>query len=272
MSSSREFRLIAIDLDGTLIDHNLTVSPRVKQAIAAAQAQGVTVTLASGRMFAAMVTYAQELNITVPLICYQGGLVRHPVTEETTFHLPVPPELAREVVALARTRGIQVNAFADDRLYVETLTPEAEVYKRIARVEATVVPDLAEFLQDNPSTKLVLVNLDEDKTDRLVEELTAHFGNRLGITKSHAYYTEAIHAEVSKGRALTQLASALDIPLEETMGIGDNLNDLSLVETAGFGVAMADGDPRVKAAADFVTTSYAEDGVAVAIEKHVLRA
>lgn len=270
MSASGGIKLIAIDLDGTLIDHQLTVSPRVKRAIAAAQARGVTVTLASGRMFAAMVPYAQELNISVPLICYQGGLVRHPVTQETTFHLPVPSALAREVVTLARARGIQVNAFADDRLHVECLTPEAEVYMRIARVEATVVPDLVAFLQDNPSTKLVLVNLDEDKTDRLVEELSTHFGSRLGITKSHAYYTEAIHLEVSKGRALKQLAGVLDVSLDQTMGIGDNLNDLSLVETAGFGVAMGNGDPRVKAAADFVTTSFEEDGVAVAIEKHVL--
>lgn len=272
MTPRRDLRLIAIDLDGTLIDHGLTVSPRVKRAIAGAQAQGVTVTLASGRMFAAMVPYAQELNITVPLICYQGGLVRHPVTAETTFHLPVPPALAREVVTLARARGIQVNAFADDRLHVESLTPEAEVYMRIARVEATVVPDLAAFLQDNPSTKLVLVNLDESKTDRLVAELTAHFGERLGITKSHPYYTEAIHPKVNKGRAVTQLADVLGVSLEQVMGIGDNLNDLSLVETAGFGVAMGNGDPRVKAAADFVTTSFEEDGVAVAIEKHVLGA
>ena len=144
-------------------------------------------------MFAAVVPFAQELNITVPLICYQGGLVRHPVTEETTFHLPVPADLAQEVVTLARKRGIQVNAFADDRLHVESLTPEAEVYMRIARVEATIVPDLIAFLQDNPSTKLVLVNLDESKTNSLVEELTDHFGSRLGITKSHPYYTEAIH-------------------------------------------------------------------------------
>lgn len=271
MSLAPEYKLIAIDLDGTLIDHRLTVTPRVKHAIAAAQAQGVTVTLASGRMFRAMVPYARELDIAVPLICYQGGLVRHPVTEETTFHLPVPPDLAREVVALARAREIQVNAFADDRLHVENLTPEAEVYKRIARVEATVVPDLAAFLADNPSTKLVLVNLEESKTDSLVAELSAHFGNRLGITKSHPYYTEAIHPDVSKGRALTQLADELGIPMAQVVGIGDNLNDLSLVETAGFGVAMADGDPRVRAAADFVTTSYEEDGVAVAIEEHVLR-
>ena len=271
MSPRSDYKLIAIDLDGTLIDHRLTVAPRVKQAIAAAQAEGVTVTLASGRMFAAMVPFAQELNITVPLICYQGGLVRHPVTEETTFHLPVPADLAQEVVTLARKRGIQVNAFADDRLHVESLTPEAEVYMRIARVEATVVPDLIAFLPDNPSTKLVLVNLDESKTNRLVEELTDHFGSRLGITKSHPYYTEAIHPDVSKGRALTQLANVLDISLGQTVGIGDNLNDLSLVETAGFGIAMGNGDPRVKAAADFVSATYEEDGVAVAIEKHVLR-
>ena len=270
MSAAREIRLIAIDLDGTLIDERLTIAPRVKRAIAAAQAQGVTVTLASGRMFAAMVPFAQELNITAPLICYQGGLVRHPVSGETTFHLAVPTALAREVVALARARGIQGNAFVDDRLHVETLTPEAEVYKRIANVEATVVPDLADFLQHNPSSKLVLVNLDEAKTDRLVEELSAHFGGRLGITKSHPYYTEAIHPDVNKGRALTQLAETLDVPLAQVMGIGDNLNDLSLVRTAGFGVAMGNGAPRVKAAADFVTASYEEDGVAVAIEQHVL--
>ena len=272
MSAKPGYRLIAIDLDGTLIDHSLTISPRVKRAIAAAQAQGVTVTLASGRMFAAMAPFAQELNITAPLICYQGGLVRHPVSGETTFHLAVPTALALEVVELARARGIQVNAFVDDRLHVETLTPEAEVYMRIANVEATVVPDLAGFLTDNPSSKLVLVNLDEEKTDRLVAELTAHFGDRLGITKSHPYYTEAIHPDVNKGRALTQLADALGVPLAQVMGIGDNLNDLSLVQTAGFGVAMGNGAPRVKAAADFVTATFEEDGVAVAIEEHVLEA
>ena len=173
-------------------------------------------------------------------------------------------------MTLARERRIQVNAFVDDRLHVETLTAEAEAYMRLARVEATVVPDLAAFLQDNPSTKLVLVNLDENKTNRLVEELSAHFGARLGITKSHPYYTEAIHPEVDKGRAVTQLAEVLGVSLEQVMGIGDNLNDLSLVETAGFGVAMGNGDPRVKAAADYVTTSFEDDGVAVAIETHVL--
>ena len=270
MTPRRDVKLIAIDLDGTLIDHSLTVSPRVKRAIAGAQAQGVTVTLASGRMFAAMVPFARELNIEAPLICYQGGLVRHPVTAETIFHLAVPTAMAQETVTLARERRIQVNAFVDDRLHVETLTPEAEAYMRLARVEATVVPDLAAFLQDNPSTKLVLVNLDENKTNRLVAELSDHFGERLGITKSHPYYTEAIHPEVNKGRAVTQLAEVLGVSLKQVMGIGDNLNDLSLVETAGFGVAMGNGDPRVKAAADFVTTSFEEDGVAVAIEKHVL--
>jgi hypothetical protein len=272
MSTKRKFKLIAIDLDGTLIDDRLTVAPRVKEALAAAQAQGVTVTLASGRMFKAMKPFAQELNIKAPLICYQGGLVRHPLTEETTFHLAVPVQLAQEAVSLARELGIQINAFIDDRLHVETMTAEAEAYMRLARVEATVVDDLVEFLQDNPSTKLVFVNLDENKTDRLVEELTAHFEGRLGITKSHAYYTEAIHPDVSKGRALTQLAEALGVSLDEVMGIGDNLNDLSLVQTAGFGVAMGNGAPRVKAAADFVSATFEEDGVAVAIEKYVLRA
>ena len=272
MSPKRDYRLIAIDLDGTLIDDQLTISPRVKQALAAAQAHGITVTLASGRMFRAMVPFAQELNIQAPLVCYQGGLVRHPVTEETIFHLPVPAALAQEVVTLARAGGIQVNAFIDDRLHVERLSPEAEVYMRIAQVEATEVPDLLDFLNDNPSTKLVLVNLDEDKTNRLVETMTAHFGSRLGITKSHRYYTEAIHADVSKGRALKQLAGVMGVSMEQVVGIGDNLNDLSLVETAGFGVAMGDGDPRVKAAADFVTATYEEDGVAVAIEEHVLPA
>ena len=96
MTPRRDVKLIAIDLDGTLIDHSLTVSPRVKRAIAAAQARDVTVTLASGRMFAAMVPFARELNIEAPLICYQGGLVRHAVTAETIFHLAVPTAMAQE--------------------------------------------------------------------------------------------------------------------------------------------------------------------------------
>ncbi len=264
------YRLVAIDLDGTLIDRRLTIAPRVQEAIRAVQERGVTVTLASGRMFAATLPFAQQLKITAPLICYQGALVRHPVTGETFFHVPVPQDLAMEVAALAKAKGVQVNAFVDDRLYIERLTPEAQSYIDLARVEPHFVSDLIALLASNPPTKLVLVNLDEGKTDGLLAELSAHFARRLAITKSYPFYTEVIHPDVSKGRALAQLARQLGIPQKEVLAIGDNLNDLSLVEYAGLGVAMGNAAPQVKAAADYVTATLEEDGVAQALELFIL--
>jgi Cof subfamily protein (haloacid dehalogenase superfamily) len=118
-------------------------------------------------------------------------------------------------------------------------------------------------------TKLVIVSTAE-QTDANVAHFRERFGSRLNVTKSYPLFTEIIHPDVSKGRALARLAEQLGIAREEVVAIGDNLNDLDMIEYAGLGIAMGNGAAAVKAAAGWVCPTQAEDGVAVAIEQRVL--
>src|SRR6478672_9487270 len=124
-------RLIAIDLDGTLVGDDLVISPANRAAIAAAQAQGVRVTLATGRMFRSTVPFARDLDITTPLICYQGALIRDPVSGATVFHQALPLAVALDVIGALRAEGLYPNAYLNDNLYVAEINPGTDYYARL---------------------------------------------------------------------------------------------------------------------------------------------
>ncbi len=149
-----------------------------------------------------------------------------PSDDHTMFHLPLPLDVAREVIAYARGRDVHVNVYLEDNLYMAEDTEPGRTYARIAGVDVHVVGDLHTFLT-KPPTKLVLVS-DERTTTAMVEELAKRVGRRAHITRSYPLFCEAIHPEVSKGRALTELAARLGIPNEQVMAIGDNWNDLEI--------------------------------------------
>ena len=132
----------------------------------------------------------------------------------------------------------------------------------------TVVNDLTHWLAED-LLKLVIIT-DESTTIKIVKELTEKLGSQLNVTRSYPIFAETISPIASKGRALKKLAAHLGIQIDRVMGIGDNLNDLDLVEVAGFGVAMGNGAPEVKAQADYVTDDADNDGVATALEQLIL--
>ena len=265
MPDATSIRIIAMDLDGTLVKGDLGITPRVRGAIAAARAAGIEITIATGRMFQSARRFAADLQVTLPIICYQGSLVRDPVTGVTHQHDVLPAAPAQAAVEFARRRGLHVNAYIDDELYMEADTPEGRFYAASSNVPITFVDDLAVAVTAG-STKLVFV-MDEDRVLDAVAEMDGRFGPTVQATRSHPRFAEIVRRDVNKGRALSRVATVANVPLEQTMGIGDNLNDLELVRAAGIGVAMSDGDPRVLAAADWITGSYEDDGVAQAIER-----
>lgn len=265
------YKLLALDLDGTLITDNLVITEGAKQAIAQAVERGVVVTLATGRMFRSALLFAQELNLDASLICYQGAMVRHCRTGETVFHQPVPFDLARQFIELTQAHRLHVNAYVDDHIYVAEMNDEARYYSNLARVPAEAVGNLLNFI-DRPEmapTKLVIVT-DEAKTLGVLHEFQAAFGDALYVTRSHARFTEAVHPQCSKGAALQALARSLDIPMEKVIAIGDNLNDLPLLEAAGLSIAVANASPIVKEKADFVTQGAVAEGVVEAINRFIL--
>lgn len=261
--------LIATDLDGTLFDHRLTIRPRVRAALAAAQAAGHALTLATGRMYRATAPIAAELGIAQPLICYQGALVRQ--GGQIVQHLTLPLAVAQAAVRFADERGLHLNAYVDDRLFVAQRTPEADYYVSLSpEAEIEEVGDLARFLTHEP-TKLVFIT-EEAALPALLAEAQQRWGQVAQVVRSHARFFELTHPAASKGRALLSLAERLGVPRQRTLAIGDNLNDLSMIEAAGVGVAMGDAPPLLQAAADWVAPPLAQDGLARAIERFVLEA
>ena len=265
MSEAADIRIIAMDLDGTLVKGEQGITPPVRRALDAARAAGIDITIATGRMFRSARRFADDLQVTLPIICYQGSLVRDPVTGVTHQHDVLPTGPAQAAVEFARQRGLHVNAYIDDDLYMEADTPEGRFYAASSNVPITFVDDLAAAVTAG-TTKLVFV-MDEDRVLDAIAAMADRFGPAVQATRSHPRFAEIVRRDVNKGRALARVAAVANVPIEQTMGIGDNLNDLDLVKAAGIGVAMGDGDPRVLSAADWITGSYEDDGVAQAIER-----
>ncbi len=261
------YRLLAIDLDGTLLDGKLEISARDRRALA--QQAGAELVLASGRMFRSSLPYARELGITAPIIAYQGAVVRDPVTREMLFCRELPLAVARDAVEWAQARGLHVNAYADDEVYTARQCPEADLYERISGVPYHVVGPLSRFL-DRDSTKLVMVLLDPSRIPAVLAELQGFLGARATVTRSHENFVEVVSPGVDKGHALAFIAERLGIPPAEVIAIGDNLNDIPMVRYAGLGVAMRHSPPALLEVAKFVTTTPEEGGVATVVERFVL--
>jgi Cof subfamily protein (haloacid dehalogenase superfamily) len=267
-------QLLALDLDGTIFGDDLVISPRTRAAIRAAQDARVIVTIATGRMFRAARLIADDLGIDGPLICYQGALVQHSATGEILYHKTIPLPLAHEIVSATAERGLHLNVYMNDNLYVEKLTPEARFYAQINMdMAVNITGDLHTWLDaqvgDEP-TKLVIVT-DIEQTDATLALFTALYGDRLQVIKSHARFTEFTNKECSKGRALASLAAHYYIPQQNVMAIGDGHNDLDMIAWAGYGVAMATAPQAVLDVARIICPPLSQDGAADTIERYVLR-
>lgn len=262
------YRLVAIDLDDTLLNNDLKISERTQQAIKEAQQQGVQVTLATGRMFRSAAPYAEQLGLNIPLITYQGALVKNSRSGEVLYHRPVPQRLVQPVAERVMSFGYHLQMYYEDRLCMEKLTPEGQAYVDLAGVEVTLVDDL---LQACPEpTKILICNFDETKLDQLAAVLQAGFGQELYITKSKPYYLEVLHPEATKGQALKRVADYFQIPRESVIAIGDSFNDLDMIQFAGLGVVMGNAREEIKRFADYITETNEDDGVAEVLERFVL--
>jgi Cof subfamily protein (haloacid dehalogenase superfamily) len=266
------YKLLALDLDGTLVDEGKPIPPHVITALQEVTEKGVTVAIVTGRMHRSALPYAKALNLSVPLISYQGAMVRHSVTDEIIYHQPLDFAPGREFLAEMQRRNYHVNLYLNDQLYIKERTVEIQAYEYIAGVTAEVVGDLLEFIDQKnvPPTKLLAIT-DVAVAKPLYEEMSARFSPRLYITRSYPTFTEALNPQCSKGKALAALAKRLDIAPEETIAIGDNLNDLTMTEWAGLGVAVANAAKELKAQVDYVTNARVSEGVLEVVQKFILQ-
>ncbi len=262
-------RLLALDLDGTLLNDQLEIHPLDRAAVRAAAGSGVQVVLATGRMFRSSLPYAQELGLTGPIINYQGAMVRDIATGEVLYRCELTLPMQRQVLTFAEPRDLHVNVYVDEKVYTARARPEADLYARIARAPYCVVGRLSEWIHDE-ATKMVLVDLDPTKVAQKMADLRSWMGTVARVTVSLAWFVEVVNPEVSKARALAMVADRLHVPQAEVCAIGDNENDYDMIAWSGFGVAMGTAPPLVKSAAKFVTVTPQEAGVAQVIQRFIL--
>lgn len=277
----RPIRLIAVDIDGTLCGRDNEIQPAVLTALAAARSQGIPILVATGRMYRSALRFHAAVGSTLPLIAYQGALIRDPATGHThqdlTLDRPLVLELLERMEAGDRRDRLSLHLYAGDRLHLRELTPASAAYVHRTRIPPEIVGDFHTLLAQQPdlmATKLLALCPDGDLAQTLLTELEQIYPrDRLYLTNSVDIFVEMAHPQVNKGNALRYVAEELlHIPLSQVLAIGDNFNDWELIQNAGIGVAMGNAPAEVQAIADWVAPSVDEDGVAAAIETFVLPA
>lgn len=262
-------KLIATDLDGTLLDSTGKITEANKSALREAQNRGIMVTICTGRMFSSARRFAAQLNIDLPLICYNGAMVRSP-EGKTLSHLPLELGAAKRLLAIFRERDIYVQSYIDDMLFVRDADEqEFQMYVRHFGVTGAPIGD-AVFEPKVAPTKLLTVNESVDAAEALMYELQRMFGEEVYVTRSNADFVEVMNPRAGKARALATLAADLGIPMDSVMAIGDGENDAEMIAEAGVGIAVANARERPKEGARDVAPSNDDDGVAWAVGRYAL--
>lgn len=261
------FRAIALDLDGTLTNHDKVVTPRTRQALLKAQEQGAIIILASGRPTYGIVPVAECLELEKRggyILSYNGGNIVNAKTGEKLFSQFLPDAVIPILYKYAKEKNHALLGYAGNEIITEM--PDDQYVKeesRINKMNIRKVDNLLDALEPHP-TKLLMTG---DPTDMLKaeEKLLEILGEKMDIFRSAPFFLELVPKGIDKAQSLLRLLSKINLTPADLMAFGDGYNDLSMLKLAGVGVAMANAAPEVRADADYVTLSNEEDGVAEAL-------
>ncbi len=262
-------QLLAIDLDGTTVNHDIDISPRVVRAVQAAMAKGVKVVIATGRNVPSARPFVQRFGANAPVICQQGGLIYDYAAEKTLHRITLSRDLACDLAALERAHpSWKAVMYQDQRVFVSDAAYFRDLDSLVgfAPIESH---DLCSALNGEDADK-ILFSMTPAETPAAMQIVTDFVHGRAIVVQSHAMFVEINPIGADKGSALKIVASDLKIAQENVMAVGDQGNDATMVAWAGVGVAMGNGNEVTKAAAKWVAPSIDEDGAAIAIEKFIL--
>ncbi len=277
-------RMLALDIDGTLVGQDMELSERLVAAIGEAVRRGVKVSLATGRMPTSAVVFANRLGLEEPIIGHQGAIVRAmPARSARTeagplprrgrigrilSHQPMAPDVIADAVRWCFANGLNPHINTVERMIVQAGDPNFADYSAYLGREAETVRDLTTDIR-TPMSKVIAVG-EPGRPMALIEEARQLFAGRASPTVSHPRFLEFVAPGVSKGRAVAWLAHRAGIPMGQVLAMGDALNDLEMIVDAGHGAAMATAPAEVQLAARYVAAPVDSDGAAALVEALVL--
>ncbi len=276
--------MIALDIDGTLVSHDLQIAPRTAAALREAVRRGVRVSLATGRMPSSAMAFVNQLGLRAPVIGHQGAVIRAmPRHREIArrvgpgsrgrvgrilYHQPMAADVVRDAVVWCREHGMDPHINDLERMVIWQGDPSFEDYSSYVGRDAELVADLGAAIR-RPMTKVIAVG-EAGQPMALVEEARHAFAGRADPTVSHPRFLEFVAPGVSKGRAVAWLAWRAGIPMDRVLTAGDALNDFEMVKAAGHGIAMPTAPEAVRAAARYHAGPVGDAGIAELIEALVL--
>ncbi len=266
------YKLLVVDIDGTLLDRNGKISDEDKEALVRAVNSGIRVSLSTGRAVQASMRIIDRLSLEGYHIFFDGALVTNPGDGQEVYVEPIAKELVRQIVEFVQANGItNIDFFSANKFFIERETWVSDIRRKFFGLDPTIV-DFAQLWQEERIIKgTLVVRTAEQKA--LAESFYRRFENSLGlsVTTTPAYpetdFINVLAPEVSKGKALEALASFLGIPLTEVIAIGDGANDIPLLTKAGLAIAMGNATDELKAVADYVTLDVEHNGVAMAVKR-----
>jgi Cof subfamily protein (haloacid dehalogenase superfamily) len=274
-------KLLALDIDGTLLTPQGEITPRNSAAIDRARQFGVQIVLVTGRRFNSARELAQRMNMAAPLISHNGALTKNVETLETLDYHPLDVGIARAIISFGRECGADMICCDDPdglgKMVIEGVSAENKSLHRYLdkyRDSVSVVSDLLEYVDHQPIQ--IMFSGRCDPMDDYAARLSATMDGRIQLFKTRyrsadLTILDALSVTASKGASLATIAKKHGVAREEIMAVGDNHNDLTMLRYAGLGVVMANAEDELKRMGFELTSSNEEDGVAEAIEKHILR-
>lgn len=266
-------KLVAIDLDGTLLNSHKEISQKNKDVLAQAKAAGVKIVLCTGRPLAAIEVYLETLGLRDNgdySITFNGGLVQKNDTGEIIEKALMPLDAVHDLYQLAAELNVPLDILSDGLvLQLPTSLENRSLYSQLNNLLTFEAAELQHLTADKIYNKAV-VAIDEDYLDEQISKIPTTFYDRYEVIKTRSNLLEFMPKGITKAYGISLLARDLEIKQEEIMTIGDEENDLPMIEYAGLGVAMENAVASVKALADVITDTNDNDGVAHAVEKFVL--
>ncbi|MCI9136605.1 MAG: HAD family phosphatase [Lachnospiraceae bacterium] len=266
-------KVLFTDLDETLLNRDKSISKENREAIVKMVEQGHDFVLVTGRPVATARTVVKELGLAMPrcyMVAFNGAVVYDCVADRVLAERTLPIEIAKEVITEARKAGIYVQTYQQDMILTEKHSKELDAYLSNAKMRYRLTENLYTGLEEEPY-KLILIELENQERLRQFQEQHPELMERGNCFFSRSEYLEYCPKDTDKGSGLRYISKFLNIPMENTVAVGDERNDIPMIQAANIGVAVKNGHEDLKKAADYITEHDNEHGaVAEVIEKFIL--